>query len=394
MRDRSGEIAEVTAVRMQRELPDYYRVSSPDYLAAAHGSLPAILAVVWATFDHGGHAPQRFPASLVDEAVGAARNGVDWQILDRSYSITHQDIWDAVLGEVASWRLDTADQKAALRQASRCLFECFDWLTNQASQVYQAERSEWFGRRQKRLLEVVEQAINGLAVPDSELGYVTDQEHVATIAWGTDPLGAITSAARLLDAAVLTVPCSRSIVWGWLGHAQLPDYEAVLAAFTPAKESFVAVSAIERGRRGFVSTHLQAQFASGVAGRHLLATERSVIAYPEIAVESFALADEAGARIFVHHVLGPLAADDDKSARQRDTLRAYCDAGMSPSAAAVTLGVVERTVRYRIRALEQELGAIPPRTLEVALALRLFDALAGQATRRLLRMADYPTAEV
>jgi PucR-like helix-turn-helix protein len=389
LREQTGEIAEASVRRLRQELPDYYSVSDPDWQAAGYGALPAALSTAWTTLENDGRVPAHLPSNLVDEALNAARSGVAWEIVDRSYSLTHAAIWDAVLEEVLSWHVPRGDQKLTLSISSSFLFRCFDWLTTAAGDVYASERDDWLDRRQKRLAEMVTQAIEGLAVPDAELGYRTNQHHIGIVGWGHEPQRAITDGARLLDAEILSVPSTGSAVWAWIGRPGFADYEQALSAFSPPPGTHIALGAIEMGRRGFSTTHYQAQLASSVGVRQLVGCARGVIAYPNVAVEAFALSDEPRARVFVAHVLGQLATSDPKSMRLLQTLRAYCDAGGNGALTAQRLGIAERTVRYRLRAIESQFGlALDSRVLELGLAARLFQALEGQAHIRLATVIE------
>lgn len=384
LREQTGELAEATVRRLRQELPDYYSVSDPDWQAAGYGALPAVLSTAWTTLENDGRVPAHLPSNLVDEALNAARSGVAWEIVDRSYSLTHVAIWDAVLEEVLSWHMPRGDQKLTLSISSTFLFRCFDWLTTKAGDVYAGERDDWLDRRQKRLFEMVTQAIDGLAVPDAELGYRTHQHHIGIVGWGHDPRRAIADGARLLDAELLIVPSIGSAVWAWIGRPGYADYEQAVAAFAPPPATHLALGAIETGRRGFSTTHHQAQLASSVGVRQLVAADRRVIAYPNVAVEAFALSDEPRARIFVSHTLGGLATSDSKGLRLLQTLRAYCDAGGNGALTAQRLGIAERTVRYRLRTIEDHFGLrLDTRVVELGLAARLFQALEGQANTRL-----------
>jgi hypothetical protein len=389
LRARKDEIADATLARVRQELPDYDEVMNPDFQAAGYGALPAVLAAAWTTLESDGRCPEHLPSPLVEEALNAARAGVSWDVVDRSYSMTHEAIWDVALDEISSWQLTHADQTLVLRVASKFLFRCFEWLTTKAGEVYAGERDEWLDRRQKRLLELVSQVIDGLAVPDTELGYGTQQQHLGVISWGRDPHRAISDSARALGGELLSVPSTGSAVWAWLGRPRFPDYAECISAFTPGPGTHVALGAISGGREGFTRTHQQAQLASWVAARQFAAAARSVTAYPEVAVEAVALADDARARMFVGDVLGPLATNDTKHARLRQTLRAYCDVGQNSAAAAQRLNIAERTVRYRLRALEDTLGdRFSTGLLEPWLAVRLFEALEREANGRFSQSPD------
>lgn len=394
LRSRSGEIAELVARRVRHELPDYYAVPDPGFQAAGYGALAAVLTTTWRTLENDGQDPEHLPSALVEEARNAARTGVPWEVIDRSYGMTHEAIWDVALEEVAGWQLPRPDPQLVLRVSSKFMFRCFDWLTTHAGKIYAAERDEWLDRRHMRLREMVSQAIDGLAVPDVELGYGTQQQHLGVIGWGQAPERAVSDAARRLGAELLTVPTSGSTVWAWLGRASFPALESCDEAFAPELGTHLALGAIGRGRTGFTQTHQQAQLASWVAVRRLEPSGRSVTRYPDVAVEAVGLADASRASIFVQHVLGPLAASDARSRRLRETLRAYCDAGHNSTAAASRLGVAERTVRYRIRTLEEMLGDhLETGLLEPWLAARLLDALEGQSHVRRLDALEAASAD-
>ena len=385
LRGQATAVVDATVLRLRQELPAYYSVSSQAFQAAGYGALPAVLGAVWSTFENDGRPPEHLPSSLVDEAVNAARSDVPWEVIDRSYGITHETVWHALLDETSSWQLPRDEQTLVLQRASKFVFRCFDFLTTSAGQLYERERVEWVDRRQQRLLELVSQAVEGLPVPDTELNYPTAQTHVAVVGWGHDPSGAISTAARALGADLLSVPAAGSGVWAWLGKPSFESYRKVVAAFTPEAQTVLALGSLEHGREGLSESHRQAQLASWLATRQLLQPRNGVIAYPDVALEALGLADEERARIFVRHVLGDLAAPDAKSAKLRETVGAYCDSGQNSATAAKRLGVAERTVRYRLRAAEEHLSTpLSGSVLQVGLAVRLYDSLRGQATGRFI----------
>jgi PucR-like helix-turn-helix protein len=392
LRQRSADIAENTLLQVRAQLPDYYAVADPEFQSAGFGALPAVLSTAWRTLENDGRHPEHLPSGLVEEAANAARTGVPWEVIDRSYGMTHEAIWDGVLDEVATWQLSRPDARLILRVSSKFLFRCFDWLTTSAGKVYVSEHDEWLDRRHKRLRELVSQAVDGLAVPDTELGYGTGQHHLGVIGWGRSPERVISAAARTLGAELLVVPSSGSAVWAWLGRPAFPAYERAAVAFNPAPGTHIALGAVERGRAGFAHTHQQAELASWISVRRTTPEGPCVTRYPDVAVEAFALADTSRARMFVRHVLGPLAGSDARSERLRSTLRAYCDTGHNSAAAAARLRVSERTVRYRIRALEDELqDHLATGLLEPWLAVRLLEALEEQSHARLIDALSEPS---
>jgi hypothetical protein len=382
LQERTGEIADATVRRVRGELPGYYEVTDTAFEAAGYGALPTVLGTAWVALEQDGRRPDHLPSPLVDEARNAARTGIPWDTINRTYLMTHEAIWDVALDEVSSWNLSRGDQRLLLRSASKFLFRVFEWMTGMAAEVYAGERDEWRDRRAKHLLELVGQAIDGIAIPDTELGYGTGQQHLGVIGWGRDPAAAISAGARALGGELLMVPAGDEATWAWIGRSSFPAYRSCLDSFDPPPGTRLAIGGVGGGRQGFIRSHRQAQLASSVAVRRLVPTSQAVTAYPDISIETFALADESRARMFVDHVLGSLGSDDNRCERLRQTLRVYCDAGQSAAIAAERLGVSERTVRYRMQALEDELQTTPGSWLEPWLAVRLLEAIGVQETTR------------
>jgi DNA-binding PucR family transcriptional regulator len=100
----------------------------------------------------------------------------------------------------------------------------------------------------------------------------------------------------------------------------------------------------------------------------------------DVRLEALLLSDEARARTFLCAELGKLAGGGEAGARLRETLLTWLDTGSHVSAAAI-LGVHENTVRNRIRAAEELLGApLLGRRTELQVALRLERVLSLSTT--------------
>jgi DNA-binding PucR family transcriptional regulator len=99
----------------------------------------------------------------------------------------------------------------------------------------------------------------------------------------------------------------------------------------------------------------------------------------DVRLEALLLSDEARAKDFLAAELGKLAGGGGAAARLRETLLTWLDTGSHVSAAAI-LGVHENTVRNRIRASEELLGApLLGRRTELQVALRLDRVLSARA---------------
>jgi len=107
----------------------------------------------------------------------------------------------------------------------------------------------------------------------------------------------------------------------------------------------------------------------------------------DVRLEALLLGDEQRARAFLEAELGQLAGDGDATVRLRSTLLAWLDTGSHVSAAAI-LGVHENTVRNRIRAAEDLLGApLLGRHTELQVALRLQRVLQAQPAAEVVPLA-------
>jgi DNA-binding PucR family transcriptional regulator len=114
------------------------------------------------------------------------------------------------------------------------------------------------------------------------------------------------------------------------------------------------------------------------------------VAYPEVAIETLVLADESRARTYVRYMLGALAGKDATTLKLRETLRVYSLANQNASLAALQLGIAARTVRYRLRVAQDRLGN--RKLMDVALAMRVEDALESQGRQGLPIVGDTPPA--
>src|SRR5581483_6754672 len=170
---RLTEIATEVSIRIQNDVPDYYQVASTDFQGAGYGAVIEVLASAFGTLGSCGRVPDRLPLTLVDEASGSARNGLPWEMIARTYAITHEVVADAVMVEVANWHLRRSEHTLVLQIASRCLFRCFEYLTVEAARVYETARYDLRDDRERGRLEIVKHALGGFAVTDAELGYGT-----------------------------------------------------------------------------------------------------------------------------------------------------------------------------------------------------------------------------
>jgi DNA-binding PucR family transcriptional regulator len=118
-----------------------------------------------------------------------------------------------------------------------------------------------------------------------------------------------------------------------------------------AKRVRAAIGAPAGGAEGFRVTHEQAVRAQAVA---IASGDAApvVTSFKEASLLSFLRADMATARAWVAEVLGPLANDDDASARLRETVRVFLETNGGYTETAARLHMHRNTVHYRVRKAE------------------------------------------
>lgn len=125
------------------------------------------------------------------------------------------------------------------------------------------------------------------------------------------------------------------------------------------------------GIDGFRLTHAQAQAALRVA----LHGPQRLTRYAEVALLASVLQDDLLARWLAERYLAQLGEDRDGRMLRR-TLRAYFAAERNTERAAIELGLAPRTIKRRLRVVEEKLGRSIPicqAELEIALSLEQFE---------------------
>jgi DNA-binding PucR family transcriptional regulator len=212
------------------------------------------------------------------------------------------------------------------------------------------------------------------------LGYDTTLVHRALILKCEDRRRAQLAATQLRDALgasdVLLHP-ERVHGWAlWLGRRDAPT-RVQLSRFQRAVDALGldgGAGEPQAELTGFRRSHVQAREALRVSDA--LAEEAGgVVLYADVRLEAMLLADDTRAREFVADELGPLAGDDERGARLRETVAAWLSTGSHVGAASL-LDIHEHTVRNRLRQAEELCGTtLAARRTELAVALRLHRVL-------------------
>jgi len=315
------------------------------------------------------------PSDAIEEARTSARMGVSLVAGVQTYRIGQAVVWDAVLDALERIDGDRADRDEALRICTRHTFAYVDAVIPPVADAYARERDRLVRGREQRRVQLVRDLLDGADVDGGALGYDPAGRHRAVIAWGPgadDELGRIAAALR---ARPLVVAVNDQTSWGWLGGGAAHDDRAV-RDIVGGWSGGIALGRATVGPDGFRQGHVEARSAHRIG----VATGDPVTWFDDVALEAAMLSDEAAARAFVAAELAGL--DDDRDGRKlRDTLSAYFASGFNASAAAAALGVNDRTVAHRLRAIEDRIGRpVRARQTELQAAIRLERVLgAGRA---------------
>jgi hypothetical protein len=363
------ELVETMLPRTRAEVPDFDVDSRPELRdaerASIYGNIRAVLAAL------GGDRTQpNPPAEAMEEARLTARAGVPLELLLHTYRIGHAVVWERALDIAEDLAPNGRSRHAVLKIGSRWLFSYVDSLARHVTREYTRERDRIMRSSIERRVQLVRDVLDGATIDAGELGYDLDAEHLALVIQGPGAETWLEELASRLQRRPLRIAVSDQVVWAWLGARRELGSEGwrLLARMGGPKNACAAVGEPRWAAEGFRRSHIEALAAHQVGQR--LGTP--ITRYDDVALEAALLADERVARRLVEHELGPLAQDDDRAAKLRTTLDAYLRAGQNASAAAAMLNVNDRTVAYRIRAIEDLLGrSVAARSPELATALRL-----------------------
>ncbi len=363
-------LAERMLERARGEVSEPALDADPALAEASHQGTVAHLRVICSGLTGGRMLPSQPPPAAVEQTLALASGGLSWSMLMRRFTFGHAELWDCILEEIDDWELSAEERTLLLQITSRYLFSYRDYITTQLTEVYQGQRDRMVRSREHRRIGLVRELLDGLPASDDELGYRLQAHHVAAVAWGTEPEHALTALAHASGPELLFVPGGGRSLWAWYGGGATIEEQltAALAASSPQEGTFLALGGQGHGLEGFGHSHREAMQAFRVA----VVRPRTVTRYADVVLEALALANAREAREFAERELGALAAPDPRTATLRKTLVAYFQAGGNRAAAAALLAVHERTVGYRLSAVEKLLGhEIGQRREELGMALRV-----------------------
>ena len=367
LRRRLPELEAVIATRVYA-ISDPHEVRDPAYLQGLHAALPIAIDHAISVLELGeGRAPDISPA-LLAQARLAARDGVSLDTVLRRYVAGNALVGDFLIEE--------AERAEVPSQALRRLLGAQTTVLDRLLAVVSAEYAREVGNRPtnaaERRRECVKRLLAGELVDQSELDYDLDAHHLALIAKGEGGLDTMRELAARVDRRLLAVRREEEPTWAcWLGGGPVAAKAVVGVLDEIAPEPvFVTVGEPGEGLSGWRLSHRQAKAALPIAERG----GRQVVRYVDVAFQASALRDDLIATSLRQIYLAPLEEARDGGKAARETLRAYFAAERNLSSTAASLGVDRRTVRNRIRAIEERLGrSLADAAVDLETALRLDD---------------------
>ncbi|MFJ8492819.1 PucR family transcriptional regulator [Streptomyces sp. NPDC094038] len=328
------------------------------------------------------------PAAALEYARRLAQRGIPISPMIRAYRLGHWRFLQWCLDELDRQGADDELHTATSRRMLRVSFGYIDRVTEHAILVYQHERDNWLlsqtAARAARVRDILAEDDIELDRVEPSLGYRLRQHHLGLVAWLPTPTDGGEGIARLhritdeiahriaCPARPLFVPRDAILSWIWLplgshGEAPMDQVAEVLDHCDPSVH--MCAGEVGYGIDGFRSTHRQA-----LRTQELAAAADPVPRFTDFAtVAPMALmaTNIDDMRDWVWSALGPLAVDDENSARLRETALIFLDHGCSYTATAGAQILHKNTVQYRIRKAEEIMGRpVQPGHTDLEIALR------------------------
>jgi hypothetical protein len=382
--DLDAVASEINARAITQE-PRLVDLEDPSWMEAVwhstHANVGAILSAL--NFGVPGAATRPSTGALeLFERMADQDDGLT--IILRGYRIGIAELWQIWAAHAAGEIDDAGELHAVLATSTSHMLGAIDRVSEELV-------AQWNDTRQRRRQgldvspdELVRAAL--FAGPGADgalarLGYDEAAHHLA-IALPAEledaEVARLASKLRLIASAESVVLRSDAAWLLWLAlDGPLAEHVAAAIDTELAFEKPVGASTPTPGLEGFRSSYREALDARHVGG---LRGTGGVTRYRDVALLAVLCADHERARALARTELGPLAEDDEVTARLRETLVAYLACGESHVGAAQRLYVHEKTVAYRVRQAEGLLGRrIGERRAELEAALLVHNALGDQA---------------
>jgi DNA-binding PucR family transcriptional regulator len=364
------ELCRALVEQMLRDIPQLVADKPLEDLLKA--SVTANVMAALDTLASGPDPDLEAPAAAVEYARRLAQRGIPISALLRAYRLGQAGFQQRMLLGVAAETQQPDVLVEASVQLSTLAFFYVDRISEQVVAAYQSERDRWLRNRTAvRAARVMSVLANGAAdIGDAEksLGYPLRQIHRGAVVWvdgrtqDADRLSRLEQVVGKLadqlgsERAPLVIAPDDSTVWAWLPVPSRPPEPSDRKPVETDGGTWIALGDPAPGVDGFRLSHRQARQAQVVAmaadpDRRAIVTESA-----QAGLVALMCTDLESVGVWVQHTLGPLAVDDEASARLRETVRAFLAAGGSYTAAAQELILHKNTVHYRIRKAEEARG--------------------------------------
>lgn len=367
LRQRLPAMQRAVATRVH-SISDPREVADPGYLQGLNEATAAAIEYRLGVLEAGERQAPDVPAALLAQARLDARDGVPLDTVLRRYFAGNALFGDFLVEEAERAEVPSA----ALRPLLAAQATFVDRLIAAVSEEHAREARNRPRSAAERRRECVKALLAGELVDRSELGYDLDAHHLALIAKGEGAEELMRTLAAQLDRRLLAVQREEEPTLAcWLGGMRplaAADVATALAAAAPERV-VAAVGEPGEGLAGWRFSHHQAKAALPIAERR-----GAVLRYADVAVLASIARDDLLATSLRRLYLEPLGRTRDGGKVARETLRAYFDAERNISSTAAALGVDRRTVRNRLRGIEDLLGRPLTGSLaDLEIALRLDD---------------------
>lgn len=340
-------------------------VTDPAYVEGLNAALAAAVEYRLEVLGVGERAASDVPAALLAQARLDARDRVPLDTVLRRYFAGNALFADFLAEEAEREGVPNA----TLRNLLAAQATVGDRLLAAVSAEHAREAQVRPSSTAERRRESVKRLLAGEFVDHAELEYDLDAQHLGLMARGERAEPLLRGLAKRLDRRLLAVQREEEPTWaGWLGGSRPVEAADAVRILAELNRQGVTVTIGEpaEGLAGWRFSHLQAKAALALAERR----GETLVRYADVAIEAAVLRDDLLARSLRELYLEPLEGMRDGGKVARETLRAYFAAERNISSTAAALGVDRRTVRNRIRAIEELIGrplTVAAADLEIAL---------------------------
>lgn len=346
LRERLPELREAVATRVYA-ISDPRAVADPAYLERLNDAVAAAVEYRLGVVEAGEREAPPVPAVLFAQARLDARDKVPVDAVLRRYYAGNTLFGDFLVKEAERAEVPST----ALRHLLAEQATLGDRLLGAISAEYTREANSRPTSSAERRRECVKSLIAGELVDHSDLGYDLDLHHLGVMVKGEGGEKLMREIAKKLDRRLLIVRREEEPTWAcWLGGTQPLVADPALEAIADLVPDGIALAIGEAydGLPGWRDSHLQAKAALPISERR-----REPVCYGHVAILAAVIRDDLVMSSLRASYLDPLKGARDGGQTSRETLRAYLDSQMNISATAAVLGVDRRTVRNRLKAIEE-----------------------------------------